>query len=230
MAQIYVTGRGWQDGRVHPVAAALTAAACGTFPEADGSWARVTPWRRGVEGVVALTGHALLAVGDDVPDERLVALGADGFGGASNPRLVATLAGSGWIDVLDLVLVAHGCGSGRAVEGLVPRPDLDDHPRARLAARIRSGVTTFGYGAHDDRTVVTLGAGLGGLPEVGIELDPAQRHTGSEVLRAALGLVPVGDVVVAACAPGNARAVRAFLGAGFTPVGSVQLWLPERHA
>jgi hypothetical protein len=225
-----VTGQNWQDGRVHPVAAALTAAARGRFPEADGSWARVPPWRPGVEGVIAFTGHALLAVGDDVPDDRLAALGADGFGGASNPRLVAHLAGSGWIDVLDLVLVAHGRAPGSSPEGLVPRPDLADHPRARLAARIRSGVKTFGYGAHDDHTVVTLGAGLGGLPEVGVELDPAQRHTGTEVLRAALGLVPAGKVVVAACAPGNARAVRAFLRAGFTPVGSVQLWLPEREA
>jgi RimJ/RimL family protein N-acetyltransferase len=53
---------------------------------------------------------------------------------------------------------------------------------------------------------------------------------GTDVLRAALGVVPAGKVVVAACAPGNARAVRAFLRAGFTPMGSVQLWLPEREA
>lgn len=213
---------------MHPVAAALTAAARGTFPEVDGHWTRVPPWRAGVEGVVAFTGHALLAVGDDVMDERLEALGADGFGGASNPLLVAALAGAGWIDVLDLVLVASGRGAAPGTDGLVPRPDLADHPRARQAERIRSGVTPFGYGAHDDRTVVTLGAGLGGLPEVGVELDPAQRHTGREVLADALRLVPAGDIAVAACAPGNARAVRAFLGAGFTPVGSVQLWLPER--
>lgn len=213
---------------MHPVAAALTAAARGTFPEADGSWLRVSPWHPHIEGVIAFTGHALLAVADDVPDERLTTLGADGFGGASNPRLVASLAGTGWIDVLDLVLVAHGHASGP--EGLVPRPELMDHPRARLAAGVRSGVKTFGYAAPDDRTVVTVGAGLGQLPEVGIELDPAQRHTGAEVLRAARGLVPAGEVVVAACAPGNARAVRAFLGAGFVPVGSVQLWRPERQA
>lgn len=215
---------------MHPVAAALTAAARGTFPEADGSWTRVAPWHAGLEAVIAFTGHALLAVGDDVPDERLSALGADGFGGASNPRLVTSLAGSGWIDVLDLVLVAHGRGTEPGAEGLVPRPDLADHPRARHAELVRTGVQTMGYAAHDDRTVVTLGAGLGGLPEVGIELDPTMRHTGSDVLKAALDLVAAGDVLVAGCAPGNARAVRAFLGAGFVPVGSVQLWRPERRA
>ena len=51
-------------------------------------------------------GHALVAVCDDVPDSRIDALGANGFGGASNPRLVGALAGDGWIDALDVVRIA----------------------------------------------------------------------------------------------------------------------------
>ena len=93
---------------------------------------------------------------------------------------------------------------------------------------MRTGVATFGYAAADDHTLVTLATGLGGLPELGIEIDPTKGHSGAEVTRAALTLVPRDEVVVAACAPGNARALRAALSAGFEPVASVQLWRPQR--
>ena len=215
---------GWMDG-VHPIAEVLSKAAGGDFPTVDGGWQRVEPWRPGVEGVVAFTGRAYLAVDDDVSDGTLVSLGPDGFGGASNPRLVSRLAGSGWIDALDIVLVARGTGGEPT---LVPRSDLRNHPRAEHATSVRSSVTTFGYAAPDDHTLVTLSTGLGGLPEVGVETDPGKDHVGADLVRDALTLLPEGEVVVAACAPGNARALRAFLSAGFEPVASVQLWRPER--
>jgi hypothetical protein len=212
-------------GGVHPIAQVLSNAAHGEFPDVDGAWERVEPWHEGVEGVVALTGHALIAVAADVADARIDALGANGFGGATNPRLVAGLAGDGWIDALDVVLVASGLGGEPA---LVPRSDLRNHPRAEHATAVRTGVATFGYAAADDHTLVTLATGLGGLPELGIEVDPRKGHTGAEVTQAALTLVPRDQVVVAACAPGNARALRAALAAGFEPVASVQLWRPHR--
>ena len=210
---------------VHPIAEVLSKAAGGDFPAVDGSWQRIEPWRPGVEGVLAFTGHAYLAVDDDVSDGTLVSLGPDGYGGASSPRVVSRLAGSGWIDALDVVLVARGTGGEPA---LVPRSDLRNHPRAQHATSVRSDVATYGYAAPDDHTLVTLSSGLGGLPEVGVETDPAKDRVGGHVVRDALTLVPEGDVVVAACAPGNARALRAFLSAGFEPVASVQLWRPER--
>lgn len=212
------------DG-VHPIAEVLSKAAGGDFPTVDGGWQRVEPWRPGVEGVVAFTGRAYLAVDDDVSDGTLVSLGPDGFGGASSPRLVSRLAGSGWIDSLDIVLVARGTGGEPT---LVPRSDLRNHPRAEHATSVRSDVATFGYAAPDDHTLVTLSRGLGGLTEVGVETDPAKDHVGADIVRDALTLLPEGEVVVAACAPGNARALRAFLAAGFEPVASVQLWRPER--
>jgi hypothetical protein len=210
---------------VHPIAEVLSKAAGGDFPAVDGGWQRIEPWRRGVEGVVAFTGHAYLAVDEDVSDGTLGSLGPDGFGGANSPRLVARLAGKGWIDALDIVLVARGTGGEPA---LVPRSDLRNHPRAQHATSVRSDVATYGYAAPDDHTLVTLSTGLGGLPEVGVESDPGKAHAGGALVRDALTLVPEGDVVVAACAPGNARALRAFLSAGFEPVASVQLWRPER--
>jgi hypothetical protein len=211
--------------RVHPIASVLTHAATGHFPAVDGAWRRVPPWREGIEGVIAFTGHAVLAVADDVHDDHLDGLGADGFGGASNPRVVSALAAGGWIDSLDVVLVARGRGGEPA---LVPRSDLRNHPRAEHATAVRSSVRTFGYPQARDKTLVTLSLGLGGLPEVGVETDPARERSGTEVVRDSLTLVPEDEVVVATCAPGNARALRAFLSAGFEPVASVQLWRPER--
>ncbi|WP_289232324.1 hypothetical protein [Barrientosiimonas endolithica] len=77
--------------------------------------------------------------------------------------------------------------------------------------------------------MITLGRGVAGLTELGLELDPdGPARRGAGVLAAALGIPEPGTPVVAACAPGNTRAVRRFLAAGFVPVGSVQLWLPER--
>ncbi|MBB2987429.1 N-acetyltransferase [Terracoccus luteus] len=210
---------------MHPIAEALTRAANGDFPPVDGVVERVAPWRDGVEGVLAMTGHALLAVGDDVTAEQVEALGGNGFGGASGPRLVAGLAGTGWIDALDIVLVAGGVGGE---PGLVPRSDLRNHPRAQHATSVRSEVATFGHVAADDHTLVTLSRGIGGLPEVGVEADPRHEGVGADLAAAALTLVPEGEVVVAACAPGNARALRAFLAAGWVPVASVQLWHPAR--
>jgi hypothetical protein len=97
--------------RAHPLAALITEAAAGRYPAADGGWRRVPPWRPGLEGIVAFTGHAVLAVAPDICDARIIELGANGFGGAHDPRLVAALAGpDGWIDILDVLLAGHGTG------------------------------------------------------------------------------------------------------------------------
>lgn len=214
---------------MHPLGEIITRAADGDFPEVDGAWERVEPWRAGVEGVVAFTGHAYVAVGDAVADTEVDRLGADGYGGAHNPRLALGLSGGGFVDCLDLVLAARGTGANSEGEGpLVPRNDLRNHPRAELATLLRSEVRTYGYAAHDDRTVVTFSRGLGGLAELGVEADDRHAGSGTGLVRDALDLVPADEVVVAACAPGNARAIRAFLGAGFAPVASVQLWRPGR--
>ena len=46
------------------------------------------------------------------------------------------------------------------------------------------------------------------------------RGWGRSLITDALALVPEGEVIFAAVAPGNARSIRAFLGVGFTIVGS----------
>lgn len=192
--------------------------------------------------MLAFTGHAVLAVDESVPDERLDDLGADGYGGASDPRLITALAGpGGWIDSLDAVLVSCGPISrgpiGRGLGGdsmLVPRPDLAGHPRVRHAEAVRADVRVFGPapGEEGAGAVVILARGLGGLPELSIELLPQRRGggLGRRLIAAAGLLVPAGEPLVASVAPGNAASLRAFLATGFTPVASVVLWRPGTAA
>jgi GNAT superfamily N-acetyltransferase len=70
--------------------------------------------------------------------------------------------------------------------------------------------------------VVLLGRGLGGRWEVAIEVDPAERGRGigRSLAIASRHLVPDGAALWAQVAPGNAASIRAFLAAGFRPVGA----------
>jgi hypothetical protein len=219
---------GMHQPGAHPLAALITEAAAGRYPAADGGWRRVPPWRPGLEGIVAFTGHAVLAVAPDISDARLIELGADGFGGAHDPRLVAALAGpDGWIDSLDVLLAGRGTGNAtRAGPRLVDRPDLAAHPRAQFAARIRHRRRVLGYPDRGRSALAVISTGLAGLTELGFELEPERRGTGggAALIRDALSAVPAGELVVAACAPGNAASLRALLTTGFSPLGSLQLF------
>jgi hypothetical protein len=212
-----------------PLAELITAAADGRFPQADGGWRRVPPWRPGLEAIIAFTGHAVLAVAPDIPDQRLISLGVDGFGGAHDPRLITALAGpGGWIDSLDMLMVGRGTGRAGEPPRLVGRPDLATHPRAAFAARLRDQVRPVGYADRSRGALALISRGIAGLTELSFELEPQRRGEGggSALVRDALTAVPAGQLVLAAVAPGNAASVRALLAAGFVPLGSLQLFRP----
>ncbi|HET9653872.1 MAG TPA: hypothetical protein VFP72_00830 [Kineosporiaceae bacterium] len=205
----------------HPIGQLLRAAAGGCFPPPDGDVGVVDPYLPGVEAVVAFTGHAVVAT--QLPAGELERAGADGFGGATSPRVALLLAGpDGEIDTLDVLLVGHGTGR----TGLGELSVDDEHPRIRHARHWRADVSVHG----DERGLVTVGRGVGGLPELSLEVPPQRRRSGAgrSLLTDALGLVPAGEPVLAAVAPGNAASLRAVLAAGFAPVGSVQLIRPAR--
>jgi hypothetical protein len=207
----------------HPLGEVIMAAAGGQFPPVDGDWERVQPWRPEVEAVVSFTGHAVFAVSAQVLDDLLISLGADGFGGAHDPRLIAALAGhDGWIDSLDVLLATRGTTDAAR---MVRRPDLATHPRAQLAAQLRDDVETFGYPQPERSALATLGRGVAGLLELSFEIEPERRGgAGTSLVQDALSVVPAGQLVVTAVAPGNAASLRAVLRAGFTPLGSLQLF------
>lgn len=210
----------------HPLGELIRSAANGRFVSVDGGWRRVQPWRQGLEAVVSFTGHAVLALAPDIPDERLIDLGVDGFGGAHDPRLISEIAGAdGWIDSLDVLLAGRGTGGSEVSPTLVDRPDLASHPRAEFAARIRDDPKVLGYEDRSRSAVAVVARGLAGLCELSFELEPEHRGGGGAgLVRDVLNTIPSGELVIASVAPGNAASLRALLSADFIPLGSLQLF------
>lgn len=206
----------------HRVAELLRAAAGNSFPPARGTVEVVPRCPPGdVEWVVSFTGHAVVATARSAREVH--ARGPDGYGRALAPSFLLWLAGEdGRVGCQDAVLVALGEGS-RASRALPRRHDLDGHPRVAHARTLRSDVAVYG----DETGLVTLGIGLGGVREMSVEVtDDHGRGRGRSLIRRGLTLVDPGDVVVAQVTPGNARSFRAFLAAGFVPVGSAVAVIP----
>ncbi|MYS16437.1 GNAT family N-acetyltransferase, partial [Streptomyces sp. SID4982] len=67
---------------------------------------------------------------------------------------------------------------------------------------------------------LVLGRGLGGRVEVAVEVGEEARHRGLGRALATAARHLAGEPVWAQVAPGNARSVRAFLAAGYRPVGA----------
>lgn len=217
----------------HPLLAVLLGAAAGRFPPVDGAVDVLAPLEvgsgGGLECATAFTGHAVVSTA--LPASAVLGRGPDGFGGAMAPDFLRWLAGpGGWIGELDLLLVAPGAGpagdhGGAGADAVVPRrSDLEEHARVRRARALRRDVEVYG----DERGLVTLGRGPAGRRELSVEVPAGAegRGAGRSLLADALTLVPAGEPVFAAVAPGNARSLRAFLACGFTPLGSEVLLRP----
>ncbi|MFI1287986.1 hypothetical protein ACH4VM_05745 [Streptomyces sp. NPDC020792] len=207
----------------HPLLGMFLDAADGRFPPADGRVTVLPPLPGGLECSVAFTGHAVIATALPAPDVQ--AQGPDGYGASMAPDFLRYLAGpEGWIDSVDVTLVARGTSVPRR---LPERLDADDHPRVRRARNLRTDVRVYG----DERGLVTLADGLAGRREMSIELNhpgSGAAGLGRSLLRDALTVPPAGEPVFAAVAPGNARSLRAFLAAGCTPLGSEVVVRPSR--
>lgn len=95
------------------------------------------------------------------------------------------------------------------------------HPRVRRALRYRTDVSVWSCAGG----VLSIGRGLGGRWEVGLEVEPAYRGKGlgRALAAAASHLVPEDRPIWAQIGVGNAASVRAFLAAGFIPVGEEAL-------
>lgn len=206
----------------HPLAATLHEAARGRFPPADGAL-EVLPAPPGPSmAVVAFTAHHVVAA-DVEPEWVRAQLPGDDLGAPMGARFLVALgerigrqAGS-----LDVVLAAPGLGG---------EPELvevagADHPRVLRAHRYRSGVRVFE--AADGAAVVVRGQGFAGRTEVAVEVEPAARggRLGVKALLEARRLIGEDAVVFAQVAPGNAASLRAFLRAGFEPIGCEVLFL-----
>lgn len=104
---------------------------------------------------------------------------------------------------------------------LAPTSAHPTHPRVARALRYRDDVRAW----QATGGVVLVGRGLAGRFEVAVEVDPEHRGRGlgARLATAARHLIPAGATLWAQIAPANAASVRAFLRAGFRPVGAEAL-------
>jgi hypothetical protein len=126
------------------------------------------------------------------------------------------------IGSLDVLLVRHGAGNGHATGA----GHANDHPRVSRAHRYRHDVRTFG----DEAGVVLLGRGVADRLELALELFDHTEHGrghGRRLIDVGLRAAPRTEPVWAQVAPGNAASLRAFLAAGFIPVGAEVLLNPN---
>jgi GNAT superfamily N-acetyltransferase len=125
---------------------------------------------------------------------------------------------------LDAVLLAPPVSGKPSVE-LSPVGD-SDHSRVVRARRYRDDVRVWTCGPG----MLVLGRGLGGRWEAAVEVEPGSRNAGlgRALAAAARHVVPENRPVWAQIAPGNASSLRAFLAAGYQPVGAEVLLMPGR--
>jgi GNAT superfamily N-acetyltransferase len=123
---------------------------------------------------------------------------------------------------LDSVLVAPR--AGRLLD-LVPVDDFD-HPRIRRALHHRRDVRV--WTTPDGAGLLTVGRGVADRWETSLEVDPAARSRGlgTALAAAAPAFVPDGAPLWAQVAPANVASLRAFLSAGYRPVGAEVLFGP----
>ena len=205
----------------HPLAGILAEAARGRPPPADGTVVVTGPPPGRASAVVAFTAHHVIAaaVGDGAARARLP---EGDLGAPMGAEFLMWLGGriGATPGTLDVVLAATGTGDGAAL----PPIDAAPHPRVGRAVRYRDDVAVFG----SDDGIVVLGRGLAGRREVAVDGAPEHRGRGAgrRLAAAARALTPAGEPLFAQVAPGNAASVRAFLAAGYRPIGAEVLFLP----
>lgn len=208
------------------LAGLLRAAAKGRFPPADGGVTVLPQPSARDAGVFGFTAHAVVFA--DVDPEWVTAQLPPGDLGAPlcPPFLQALSAATNRRPgSIDLLCVA-GPLPGRPQLELTPDGDLA-HPRIARALNYRDEVRAW----QADGGVVLLGKGVAGRWETAIEVDDDRRERGlgRALARAARHLIPDGEQLWAQVAPANAASVRAFVAAGFVPVGAEILLARRPH-
>ncbi|MFI7107628.1 GNAT family N-acetyltransferase [Nonomuraea sp. NPDC050227] len=202
----------------------LSDAAAGRPPAPDGSVTVLPQPSERDAGIIAFTAHTVVFA--DVDPARVHALLP--AGDLSAPLMPAFLTAmeaatgrrTGNLDLLALAAPAPGPPP-------LPLEELTagDHPRVVRARRYRDAVRV--WVTADGAGLVTLGRGVAGRWEAAVEVEPEHRGRGlgRSLAAAARHLTP--GPLWAQIAPGNAASVRAFLAAGYLPMGAEVLLVPE---
>ncbi len=127
--------------------------------------------------------------------------------------------------VLDALLVAPPAPLRAGIELVAALPG--EHPRVQRSLRHRTDVRV--WTTPDAGGLLTLGRGVCGRWEVGVEVEPSARGRGlgTALAVAAPGLVPGGAPLWAQVAPANTASLRSFLAAGWRPVAAEVLFTPD---
>jgi GNAT superfamily N-acetyltransferase len=214
-------GRGGAD-----LAAILEALATGRHPPADGAVTILPQPSDRDAGVFSMTGCAVVFADTDADWIMAHLPSGDLSAPLSAPFLAALGERLGRAShSVDMVACAPALAgppeAGLPLAELAPTSAHPTHPRVARALRYRDDVRAW----QTTGGVVLLGRGLAGRFEVAIEVDPEHRGRGlgTRLATAARHLVPGGATLWAQIAPANAASVRAFLRAGFRPVGAEAL-------
>jgi GNAT superfamily N-acetyltransferase len=200
----------------------LARLADGHVPPADSS-VTVLPAPSGARAVV-VGGTAWHLVAADVDVEWVHAqVASDPLAAPLGARFLAALADRVGAEpgCLDAVLVAPK--AVRSID-LQLRPAELDHPRVRRALRYRSDVQI--WGTPDGAGLLTIGRGVAGRLEVSLEVAPGAQGRGLGTALAAAAPALVSEPLWAQVAPANVASLRAFLAAGYRPVGAEVLFGP----
>jgi GNAT superfamily N-acetyltransferase len=200
----------------------LDAIAAGQPPAPDSSVTVLPrPPGRAAAAVLGFVAHHVVAA-DVEPDWVHGMLPAGSLSARMGPPFLTALAGriNAGPGGLDLVLLAPPRRPG-PLPALRPA-DAAGHPRMERARRYREEVRAW----WTDGGLLVLGRGLAGRWEVSVEVDPDRRSRGlgRRLAAAAPALVPDGRPLWAQVHPGNVASVRAFLAAGYRPVGAEVLF------
>ncbi|MEV8538187.1 GNAT family N-acetyltransferase [Streptomyces sp. NPDC051572] len=204
----------------------LDAVARGVVPPPDGRVTVVPQMSERDAGVLAFTAHAVVFIDEDPQwvHDTLAAVPCDALAAPMNPWfLMALLERTGRrSETIDAMLV----GSPLAGEPPLPLTEIMDggHPRIVYARGRRDDVRAW----TTEGGLVVLGRGVAGRLEVSVEIDEGVRHRGLGRALVAAARHLTAEPLWAQVAPGNARSMRAFLAAGYRPVGSEAVLLSAR--
>jgi GNAT superfamily N-acetyltransferase len=202
------------------LAALLDDVAAGRFPPPDGSVTILPQPSPRDAGVIAFTAHSVVFVDLDPAWIRGQLPPGDLAGPLLPPFLQALSAPTGRrVNNIDVLFVAAPRPGSPAI--MLTQAMASGHPRAVRAQRFRHDIRVW----ETPGGMVSIGRGVAGRFEVGLEVEPGYRGKGlgRELAAAARHLVPAGAPLWAQIAPGNAASVRAFLAAGYLPVGAEAL-------
>jgi GNAT superfamily N-acetyltransferase len=194
--------------------------AAGRYPPPDGSVTIMPQPSRRDAGVIAFTAHSVVFVDLDPAWVRGLLPPGDLSGPLLPPFLQALSGATGRrVNSTDLLCVA--APQPGPPEIMLTPAVPSGHPRITRALRHRDHVRVW----ETPGAIVSIGRGVAGRWEVALEVEPGYRGKGlgRELAAAARHLVPDGAPLWAQIAPGNAASVRAFLAAGFQPVGAEAL-------